>query len=183
MCIRDRIQLGGAFAVEPNVFGTIADYVSLGHLHRPQQVSACQVPCRYSGSPMEYSFSEAGQQKEVVIVEVIPEKRRSWPREPHSFHEEMHLDKSHGVEGDNLSTAFRLERIPLSCGKPLKRYRASLSLIHISWYCIAFCHERRQVRIFALDRIGSIKMTAVSYTHLDVYKRQDITFSAYEVGR
>ncbi len=34
-----------------------------------------------------------------------------------------------------------------------------LRLVEGSWYCIAFCHERRQVRIFALDRIGSIKMT------------------------
>lgn len=161
-----QIQLGGAFAVEPNVFGTTADYVSLGHLHRPQEVTACQVPCRYSGSPLEYSFSEAGQQKEVVIVEVIPEKRRSWPREPHSSHEEMHLDKTHGAEADRMSTAFRLERIPLSCGKPLKRYRASTIEEAFQW-----CSDPRNhsawvsLEIGCEEPLGTAEVAALRKEH------------------
>jgi len=98
-----QIQLGGAFSVDPNVFGVSADYVALGHLHRPQEVKASPVPCRYSGSPLAYSFSEANQQKEVVIVEIVPEKARA----------------------PQVARACRIERIPLSCGKPLKRFRAS----------------------------------------------------------
>lgn len=36
------------------------DYVALGHLHRPQEPAP---GVRYSGSPLAYSFSEAGQEK------------------------------------------------------------------------------------------------------------------------
>jgi exonuclease SbcD len=50
------------------------DYVALGHLHRPQE----PLPgVRYSGSPLAYSFSEAGQPKSVLrwedgAVEPVP---------------------------------------------------------------------------------------------------------------
>lgn len=48
-----------------------AHYVALGHLHRPQQVGAASgVQARYAGSPLAYSFSEEGQQKSVVLVEL-----------------------------------------------------------------------------------------------------------------
>lgn len=63
------IMLGGAYVVEPGKMPVTAHYVALGHLHRPQIVGGTQVPCRYSGSPLCYSFSEADQQKEVVLVE------------------------------------------------------------------------------------------------------------------
>lgn len=66
------IMLGGAYVVEPKKMPPGAHYVALGHLHRPQVVGGTQVPCRYSGSPLCYSFSEADQQKEVVLVEAYP---------------------------------------------------------------------------------------------------------------
>jgi DNA repair protein SbcD/Mre11 len=49
-------------------------YAALGHLHRKQIVS--QKPCLvvYCGSPLSYSFSEAGQIKYVSVVELEPEK-------------------------------------------------------------------------------------------------------------
>lgn len=67
-----QIQLGGALSVEPGALPAQAHYVALGHLHRPQAVTGAPVPCRYSGSPLSYSFSEADQQKEVVLVEATP---------------------------------------------------------------------------------------------------------------
>ena len=66
------IQLGGAYVVEPAAMPAKAHYVALGHLHRPQAVGGTPVPCRYSGSPLCYSFSEADQQKEVVLIEARP---------------------------------------------------------------------------------------------------------------
>lgn len=42
------------------------DYVALGHLHRPQEVSPRAV---YPGSPLAYSASEANQDKRVIIIE------------------------------------------------------------------------------------------------------------------
>jgi exonuclease SbcD len=48
-----------------------ANYVALGHLHRPQEVKTqSQMQARYSGSPIAYSFSEEGQHKSVVLIEV-----------------------------------------------------------------------------------------------------------------
>ena len=43
------------------------DYVALGHLHRRQQLGK---RLRYSGSPLPYSFSEAGQTKGGWIVDL-----------------------------------------------------------------------------------------------------------------
>lgn len=65
------IQIGGALTVSPQAFPKNADYVALGHLHRLQKLSDKPL-VRYSGSPISYSFSEAGQSKAVVLVEVEP---------------------------------------------------------------------------------------------------------------
>jgi exonuclease SbcD len=65
-------QLGGALAVSPKEMPKQAQYVALGHLHRPQQIHNALQPCRYSGSPLSFSFSEADQQKEVIVVDVVP---------------------------------------------------------------------------------------------------------------
>lgn len=66
------IQLGSAPAVEAEAMPYGAQYVALGHLHRPQTVKGAIVPTRYSGSPLAYSFSETGYAKSVVIVEGFP---------------------------------------------------------------------------------------------------------------
>lgn len=64
------LHVGGAYAVEPRSFPMRAGYVALGHLHRPQEfVGYGGPPIRYAGSPLAYSFSEAGQRKSVTIVE------------------------------------------------------------------------------------------------------------------
>ncbi|MGE5530413.1 MAG: metallophosphoesterase family protein [Patescibacteria group bacterium] len=65
-------QLGGALAVSPLALPAKAQYVALGHLHRPQQVHNAPRACRYAGSPLSYSFSEADQRKEVVIADILP---------------------------------------------------------------------------------------------------------------
>src|SRR3954452_211710 len=51
------ISVGGVDLVPASVFDGI-DYVALGHLHRPQTLTP---RLRYSGSPLAYSFGEAGQ--------------------------------------------------------------------------------------------------------------------------
>jgi DNA repair protein SbcD/Mre11 len=60
------ICVGGVDLVPASVFDGV-DYVALGHLHRPQTLSP---RLRYSGSPMSYSFGEAGQEKLVWLVEL-----------------------------------------------------------------------------------------------------------------
>lgn len=45
-----------------------ADYIALGHIHRPQKVTKSE-HIRYSGSPIALSFDEANTQKSIVIAE------------------------------------------------------------------------------------------------------------------
>lgn len=45
-----------------------ADYVALGHIHRPQVIGGQQY-IRYCGSPIALSFDEASQQKSICLVE------------------------------------------------------------------------------------------------------------------
>lgn len=49
------------------------DYVALGHIHSPQKIGRDSV--RYSGSPLKYSLSEAGNTKSVPVV-TLGEKGR-----------------------------------------------------------------------------------------------------------
>ncbi|MGC5327897.1 exonuclease SbcCD subunit D [Brevibacillus sp. SYSU BS000544] len=65
------IQIGGTHTVSPSAFPKNADYVALGHLHRLQKLSDSPL-IRYSGSPLAYSFSEAGQSKAVVVLDIVP---------------------------------------------------------------------------------------------------------------
>jgi len=60
------LSVGGAGEVPADLFGDF-DYVALGHLHAPQAVSG---RCLYAGSPLKYSFSEAADEKSVLLVDV-----------------------------------------------------------------------------------------------------------------
>ena len=66
------IQVGGAYTVSANSLPEQAQYVALGHLHRPQTITKGSALARYSGSPLAYSFSEANQAKSVTIIDVEP---------------------------------------------------------------------------------------------------------------
>jgi exonuclease SbcD len=60
------ISVGGVDLVSATEFEGV-DYVALGHLHRPQTLTP---RLRYSGSPLAYSFGEAGQQKQAWLVDL-----------------------------------------------------------------------------------------------------------------
>lgn len=59
------ISAGGSESVPADIFSDF-DYTALGHIHRPQNI--CSEKIRYCGTPLKYSFSEAGQQKSVTVV-------------------------------------------------------------------------------------------------------------------
>ncbi|NLB50305.1 MAG: exonuclease SbcCD subunit D [Clostridiaceae bacterium] len=61
------LQVGLADEIDASVFAGF-DYVALGHLHRRQQVGPG--PVHYAGSPLAYSFSEAGQVKGALLVDL-----------------------------------------------------------------------------------------------------------------
>jgi exonuclease SbcD len=97
------IQVGGAYTVDSSALCAGAQYVALGHLHRPQTVKAPSV-LRYCGSPLAYSFSEAGQAKSVTVLDLAP-----------------------GAEAEP-------REIWLSSGRPLVRWRATEGLAQVrSW--------------------------------------------------
>jgi exonuclease SbcD len=60
------LSVGGSAVIPPFAFDRV-DYAALGHIHAPQTVGRNG---RYSGSPVALSFSEAGQEKSVAIVDV-----------------------------------------------------------------------------------------------------------------
>ena len=60
------VTVGGVDNVDCAAFAAF-DYVALGHIHGPQPVGD---RCRYAGSPLPYSFSEARQDKRITVIEV-----------------------------------------------------------------------------------------------------------------
>ena len=62
------IHIGGQGAVGAECFPDAFAYVALGHLHRPQRVGHYE-HVRYAGSPLELSFSEAGDAKELRVLD------------------------------------------------------------------------------------------------------------------
>ena len=63
----ENISVGGADNVDAAVFAPF-DYVALGHIHGPQKMGRDTV--RYCGTPLKYSFSEAGHKKSITVVEL-----------------------------------------------------------------------------------------------------------------
>jgi exonuclease SbcD len=94
------IQVGGAYTVDTSALAVNAQYTALGHLHRPQTLKGPEL-IRYSGSPLAYSFSEAGQSKSVTVLEIKP------------------------------GQAPELEEIYLRSGKPLVRWQAKKGIAEI----------------------------------------------------
>lgn len=63
------LTVGGVGTASASAFDGVT-YAALGHLHRPQALSE---RVRYSGSPLAFSFSEAGHEKSSVLVDIEPD--------------------------------------------------------------------------------------------------------------
>ncbi len=66
-CESEEAPVGDLDNVDAAVFEGF-DYVALGHLHSPQRVG--RESLRYCGTPLKYSFAEAGQEKTLTVVEL-----------------------------------------------------------------------------------------------------------------
>jgi DNA repair protein SbcD/Mre11 len=66
------LTIGMAYAVSPGRLPGTAQYVALGHVHRPQAVPAAPAPTRYAGSVLQLDFGERDQTKSVSIVDASP---------------------------------------------------------------------------------------------------------------
>lgn len=68
------LHVGGAQVIYTSNIPKQIQYTALGHLHRMHRVGADNNPVFYSGSPLSYSFAEAGQDKYVLTIDVEPGK-------------------------------------------------------------------------------------------------------------
>lgn len=81
------------------------DYIALGHIHRPQRVAGLE-HIRYCGSPIPLSFDEAGQQKEVLMVEITSASGQTSP--------------------------LSITALPVPCFQPMQTVRGSLTTLEDS---------------------------------------------------
>lgn len=73
------VHVGGLDNVEASLLGGF-DYVALGHIHKPQKIGQGNI--YYAGAPLAYSFSEAGHEKSVNLVELGEEGETTVRRIP-----------------------------------------------------------------------------------------------------
>lgn len=64
------IQLGGSYIVNCECFPKEAQYIALGHVHKPQLVPGTNKKARYSGSPIHYNKKEVSYNKKCFVVDV-----------------------------------------------------------------------------------------------------------------
>lgn len=64
--------LGDNWAATPQAIPSRAQYVALGHIHRPQRIESASAPTEYAGSPMQLDFGEIGESKTFVVIDADP---------------------------------------------------------------------------------------------------------------
>ncbi|EPD29700.1 Exodeoxyribonuclease I subunit D [Capnocytophaga granulosa] len=97
------IRIGNADMIYTNAIPPQMQYTALGHLHGFKNIGSEEKPIVYASSPLCYSFSEAGEEKYVAIIEAEPNK------------------------------AVHLSKIPLTQGKPLVRKQFASIEAATSW--------------------------------------------------
>lgn len=63
------IQLGGTYIIDSSCFPEKADYVALGHIHKPMSIPNTNKRIRYAGSPLQYNKKERNFQKGCYILD------------------------------------------------------------------------------------------------------------------
>lgn len=84
------IKIGNADIVYTDGIPLQIQYTALGHLHRHQNIGGHPSPVVYSSSPLPYSFSEAGQEKQVVLVDAQPGQAVSYQALPLRSGRQLH---------------------------------------------------------------------------------------------
>jgi exonuclease SbcD len=132
------ISVGGVDMVPASVFDGV-DYVALGHLHRPQTLTP---RLRYSGSPLAYSFGEAGQHKQAWLVDLdaagLAEVRAVPLPTPRPLRvltgtlEELLADPAHSAVEEHFVSARLAD--PVRPTDPMRRLQARFPhCVHLEW--------------------------------------------------
>jgi exonuclease SbcD len=64
--------MGDEWAATAQSLPTTAQYVALGHIHRPQRVMAAASHTEFAGSPLQLDFGEVNEEKSFVVIEAVP---------------------------------------------------------------------------------------------------------------
>jgi len=64
------VMLGGSFIVDGNCFPEAAQYIALGHVHKPQIIPGSNKKARYSGSPLHYNKKEIHFTKKCYLADI-----------------------------------------------------------------------------------------------------------------
>lgn len=92
------IKIGNADIIYTDAIPSQIQYTALGHLHRYQFIKGHNSPVAYSSSPLCYSFSEAGQQKKVVIIDLEPNREAKITAIPLTKGKRLHRKRFTAIE-------------------------------------------------------------------------------------
>lgn len=67
-----RVHVTDDWALAPDTLPAAAQYVAMGHVHRPQRLDAVGTEAYYAGSALQLDFGEVGEQKSFLVVEAQP---------------------------------------------------------------------------------------------------------------
>lgn len=173
-CESEEVSVGGSDNVDASVFEGF-DYVALGHIHGPQRAGGEFV--RYSGTPLKYSFSEAGHKKSVTVVELlakgeisadtIPLIPKRDMQEIRGSYEELTLKSYYdNINTDNYMhiTLTDEEDIPDAIGK--------LRVIYPNIMRLDYCNKRTSASAI-IDGAGDIHSKTPAEHFADFYEQQN----------
>ena len=64
------MTLGNSYLIDGRLFPRGADYIALGHIHKPQIVPGTEHRARYAGAPIHYHKDEAAYRNVCLLVEI-----------------------------------------------------------------------------------------------------------------
>jgi len=77
------VTLGDDWAATAQSIPSAAQYVALGHIHRPQRVESAGPHTEYAGAPLQLDFGEIGDTKSFAVIEVKAGKPARVERVPY----------------------------------------------------------------------------------------------------
>lgn len=92
------IQLGGSYIVDGSCFPKEAQYIALGHVHKPQIVPNTDYKARYSGSPIHYNKKEINSEKKCFIVEVKAKEEAKVTEVPFKVYKPIEIWKCKSID-------------------------------------------------------------------------------------
>ena len=134
------LKIGNADLVYSDSIPPQIQYTALGHLHRYQNVGSDEQPAVYAGSPLAYSFAEAGQQKYVNIIKAEPNKKVVQERIPLKEGKQLVCKRFNNIDvavewltdNQNTMVELTLESDDYLKSEDLKRLRnAHNEIVHI----------------------------------------------------